>query len=244
MALGSAATSFRMRSANCLVRLFRSSSVIYSWELTPILSLQNRKSEIKNLKSGHGLSRLQISRIKNNYFPHVDACLYLNPIRSPPAGGDGFLDCFSILDHDHFFNSRKRHESAAGHGHRRAGLIGDDLSFDERAGTEAAVVRDVGFDNQDAILLADRWAQTLDVTDIRIRIAFGGDTDALAVANVVRLALGNFGAQPQWVDAHQINDRRAGGEILSGARFLLLHDAVHRGIDNCVGELLLRERQL
>src|SRR5438034_11559270 len=181
------------------------------------------------LLTRHILSGLQISRIDNHGIPDVNARLYLNPIRSAAPGGHRFLDRLAAFDHDHFFDSREGNEGANGYGHGCARLTGDDLGFDERAGTQAAVVRDVGFDHQDAILLADRWTQTLDVTEIGIRIAFGGDANALAVANIVRLSFGNFSAQPQRIDAHQINDRRAGGKILTGARFLHLHDAVHRG---------------
>src|SRR5207237_8777812 len=127
--------------------------------------------------------------------------------------------------YDDLIDAGKSNQRVAGNCNRRAGLIRDDLSADEGAGTEAAVVRDVGFDDQHAILLADGRAEAFDVTEIGIRIALDRNADALAVANVVRFALRHFGAQSQRINSHHIHNRRARGEVFTDARFLFLPDA-------------------
>jgi hypothetical protein len=59
----------------------------------------------------------------------------------------------------------------------------------------------------------------------------------------VRLTFGHIHAQPQRIDANDIDERRAGGQVFSGAGFLLLHDAIQGRVNRRVGQLLFSHRE-
>src|SRR6185369_3595693 len=73
------------------------------------------------------LPRLQVARIDDDFFTDIDSGHNLRKIRSTATGRDGFLQRFSILDHDHLFDTRKRDDRVVRHSDRHLRIVRDDL---------------------------------------------------------------------------------------------------------------------
>ena len=113
----------------------------------------------------------------------------------------------------------------------------------EAAGPQRAGVRNLGLDDEHAVLLVDGRTQTDDVSGVESAVALYGDAHGLARAYARGVAFGNLAAEAQGVHSHNRHDGRARREVLADARLLLLDDGVE-GRDDCgVGERLLGERE-
>src|ERR1041385_4690688 len=71
------------------------------------------------------LPRLQVARIDYHFFTDVNAGDDLRKFRTASASRDRTLEGFSILHHDHLFNTRKRYDRVVRHGHRHLRVVGN-----------------------------------------------------------------------------------------------------------------------
>src|SRR5689334_4816719 len=125
------------------------------------------------------LAGLQVARIDNYFLTHTHARYHFREFRTAPAGRDRSLECFSVLNDDDFLDSRKRHNRVVWHRDCHLRVVGDDLGVSKRSGSQRAVIADISFDYEYAVLLRDHRTQTHDLSSVDILIALDGYPNVL-----------------------------------------------------------------
>src|SRR5690349_19150621 len=120
------------------------------------------------------LPRLQVARIDHHFFTDIYAGDDLRKFRTASASRDRTLEGFSILHHDHLFNTRKRYDRVVRHGDRHLRVVSHYLRVRKRSRPQAAVISHVGFNHEYAVLFCDRRTQTRDLAGIDVLIPLNG----------------------------------------------------------------------
>src|SRR6185295_10238671 len=93
------------------------------------------------------LTRLQVARIDNNLFPNIDSGNDLSKFTGTPASRDRFLQRFSILNGDHFLDTRKSDDGIVRNCHSHLRVVGHDLSVSKRSGPQLSIISYVRFNH-------------------------------------------------------------------------------------------------
>src|SRR5438552_13806229 len=207
----------------------------------------NQKLETRNQKLfyyHHRLTRLKVPGVEHDRIAGFKPCKDLRPIRCAAAESNWFLDCFTVLDQNHFVDPGERHYGAHWHTQSRAVVCGYDLGARVGARAKLAVVMYLGLDDKHTILRRDGRTYPRDLAEVDIRITLERHPHLLPDAHVTRFAFRNFSAKSQRVHPDYVYERRAGCEIFADARAFLLHNAVERRVDRGVQKLLPRDLKL
>src|SRR6185369_8429321 len=145
-----------------------------------------------------------------------------------PAGRDRFLQCFSILNDDHFLDARKSDDAVVRNGDSHLRVVRHDLGAHKRSWSQGSSISYVRFNHEHTVLLGDHRTESHDLSDVDILIALDGYANILTRANSARLTLRDLSAQTQRIHSHDVHYRRTRRKIFTNTRPLFLHDTVER----------------